>query len=511
MIWTGLNHWTTHHEQLASTAYPDDDPDFMSAISGSQRESPLIGMPARSTASGGQSQTQSAATTSRLYQTRPGQQKPRTMIWDVHGRRWRKRRPIGRFDTMHRAIAKERKRFEDQQQRQYRSETRSLTSRNGRRPSYTGSRQHSKNSSSRGMSDVASSVLDEDDSEDSSRRPTNGPNRRRPTPSRGNSLSSFSEPSLLPSLVDDISPNDAADADDPGRINSFEHEYEEVTVCCGANAMWRRKSLGAALDGLIFLSEPDTEMRRIMSISFPLTLGAISESLSNLITAAFIGRNIGTDSMVAYVLVLLLIGFSDDLVGAIADSESTLCSHSLSSGNWFLAGQYAQIGMVLTTIVSIPILFLWRIYMEDVMLWLTGSDNTASVAADFTAVIVYHHFLQLFGRTFTTLFHHRGSEHFEARFSIVEGLVSLIIVCCVVSLVPDATLAEIAYLQLFVGAVALIFKVTYAACNGWLGVFWRGIRSCAIVVCLGCCVVLCCAVAGSGDDVVAVAVCCQLC
>lgn len=459
----------------------------MSAISGSQQRTgeENAQQPApRSVTSADPSNVQSAATTSRLYQ-RPSSQKPKIQVWDVNGRRWKHRRPIGRVDTIHRAIAIERKRLEESSHN--RAETRSLTSRGP--PSHSGSRQHSK-ASSRGLSDVASSVLDEEDfGDETPQRPTH---RRRPTNSSGHSLSSFGEQSLLPSIVDDISPNDAADADDPGRVNSFEQDDVEITVCCGTNALWKRKTLSAALDALIFLSEPDFEMRRMISISSPLTLGAISASLSHLITAAFIGRNIGTDSMVAYVLVLLLVGFTDDLVGAIADAESTLCSHSLSSGNWFLAGQYASIGITLNIIVSVPILAMWKFVMGDAVQWLTGSSHTADLAVEFTDVIVFYHFLQSFSRTITTLFHLNGNEHFEARFGIGEGILSLITVCCVVSLVPDATLQDIAFLQLIIGVAAFLVKLAYAVYHGWLRLFWKGMRSCACLVrkCRDCCPLL---------------------
>ena len=72
--------------------------------------------------------------------------------------------------------------------------------------------------------------------------------------------------------------------------------------------------------------------------------------------------------------------------------------------------------------------------MGDAVQWLTGSSHTADLAVEFTDVIVFYHFLQSFSRTITTLFHLNGNEHFEARFGIGEGILSLITVCCVVSL-----------------------------------------------------------------------------
>jgi len=477
-------------DKLASTAYPDEDPDFMSAISGSRGEvapqqrppGPQPSVTATSNASQSNSHSASnrsnplsAATTSRLYQ-RPSQQQPRTQIWDINGRRWKNRRPIGRVDTMQRAIRRERTQTAGNSQNPV--ETRSLTSRGAP----TRSRSSKSRTSSRGLSDVASSVLDDDSFEDMRPRPSfNSHHRRRQMKSRGNSISSCSEPSALPSVnIDDISPNDAADADDPGRVNSFEQDEVEVTVCCGPDALWKPRTLLNAIDGLIELAEPDLEMRRIISIGVPLTFGAIAQSLFHVIIVAFIGNFIGTDSMVAYVLVSLLVGFTDDLVGAIADAESTLCSHALSTGDWLLAGQYAQIGVLLNLLVSIPILAVWVIFMDDVILWLTDSENAADLALRFTKIIAVHHLLQSFSKTFTVLFNLTGDEHFETRFGIVEGLLTLVAICCTVSLAPEATLEEIGQLHLLIGASALVAKMVYACYRGWMRVFFKGLRTCAV-------------------------------
>jgi hypothetical protein len=72
-------------------------------------------------------------------------------------------------------------------------------------------------------------------------------------------------------VVDDISPNDAADANDPGK-DYFEKYIENQTqldVCCGPNALWKWSTLVRAVDALIDISDYDNEMKRIIRLAVP--------------------------------------------------------------------------------------------------------------------------------------------------------------------------------------------------------------------------------------------------
>jgi hypothetical protein len=72
-------------------------------------------------------------------------------------------------------------------------------------------------------------------------------------------------------VVDDISPNDAADANDPGK-DYFEKYIENQTqldVCCGPNALWKWSTLVRAVDALIDISDYDNEMKRIIRLAIP--------------------------------------------------------------------------------------------------------------------------------------------------------------------------------------------------------------------------------------------------
>ena len=468
--------------QVATTAYPDDDPDYQSILSGSQNRGGLRNnnnTPSNrsQTTTGAASSSQpsnvpSAATTSRLYD-RP---KPKTQVWDVHARRWKSRRPIGRPAVIHSA---------------FKEETNSMggSSNQSERKSLRRARFFEQNPNSKShamMSDVASSILtdDFDGPPLQQQRVIINYQRRHHHHRRGYSNNGSSDRSFLAEVVDDISPNDAADAGDPGRRNSFEHvEPIELTVCFGPGALWKPQTIAAAIDGLIELAEPDLELKRILEIGIPLTFGAMSHELFHLINMAFIANFISSDSMVAYVIVHLMLGLTNELIGAISDAESTLCAHALTTGNWFLAGQYAQIAIMMVLLVNIPLLLMWATVMDDLVLWLVGSEEIAEIAQQYTKAILIYQLLQGVSRTLTVLFHLTGNEKFETRFALGEGLVMMIATCLTAALSEKADLLAVGIIQLIIGSATFVVKVAYALLRGWLRVFLKGMtRSCAFRV-----------------------------
>ena len=306
----------------------------------------------------------------------------------------------------------------------------------------------------------------------------NGVRPRRQRSRRGESFSSTGSGSILPPpfVIDDISPNDAADAGDPGRPNYLTtNENEEVTVFCGPNALWQPHVLVKSIDIMADIANPDKELKRIIVLGVPLTLGAISASIFQTIILGVVSNSIGTDSMAAFLLVSLFLGLSDDLIGAIADAESALCSHSFEMGDVYLTGQFIQLAVCFHLIVYAAMMVVWSFYMDSVIEWLVGSPEIAAIALSYTRISVFQHLLQTLSRTATVLFHLVGSENFEAQTDFSEGLLSVVVVACVLPSLGEATLDSVGWIQLTMAMGAFVVKLIHAATRGWPPLFWRGL------------------------------------
>jgi hypothetical protein len=311
----------------------------------------------------------SAATTSKIHQNsnNPSNKGFSKRVLDVGGRRWKNRRPIGRVDVISNVIVNSsknnppsiigsKKKVESSPGQKKASAVSSSNSnsiiKGGRsRPPQT----QQLRQSYFGMSDVASSILSEQyhqlhsqpkiqidismmkkyqleqlqqqqqfqmqqqqhflamhrlaalEKQQQQRRYS-----QRKTNRNGSRSIAASERSAMSSIVDDISPDDAPDAKDPGKGNVFIEtdekywntepqysnqedgggEFNTQVGCCSA-----------PLEGLLALAVPDQNKKNILRASIPLALGASSEALFRLITIAFISRCLGTESMIGMLLI----------------------------------------------------------------------------------------------------------------------------------------------------------------------------------------------------------------
>lgn len=438
-------------DRVAAAQYPDQNPEF-SRISGPHSRS---GGTAQSMSSG----TPSAATTSRLLPPK----NLSSMVLDVGGRRWTNRRPIGRMDVIQNAISS--------------GSTISGLSSVISKPTNV--------SKAKGMSDLASSVLQETQ-ESNSNPVTTG--ARHPSmmqyhrsrflrrPSRAGSYSARSEKSMdrsiMSSIVDDISPNDAADANDPGRGNIFTQPQDEIDPlklgCCSG-----------LLGSLLVLASPGEEMRRVVYNSIPLAVGAMSEAVVRLVTAIFISHYLGSEAMIAYILVGLFVRqTSEELSGAIIDSASSFVQGALYSehaDSALVVGRYIQHAVVLQLLLGVPLLAAWSIYMENVVQWLIQSDGIAHLARDYTRVVALYFLVQAVTRTCTVVFHICGHEHFESVIDFTTLILQLIVVACVVVFVENASLTTVGYIQVLIGVVGAFAKLIYPVMRGWMKPFCKGI------------------------------------
>jgi Na+-driven multidrug efflux pump len=275
--------------------------------------------------------------------------------------------------------------------------------------------------------------------------------------------------------IDDIRPDDAADADDPGKAKEYYEDQDlELTACCGPRALWHRRTLAAGVDHLITIAEPDKEMQRIVRLSVPLTLGEMMECVFDSITVIIISQSMGTDDLTAYVTTDLMIGLTDEFIGGVIDAQHTLCSHAYGAGQNFLCGQYIQLGCVMYSIVSIPFLGGWVFAMKPVLLFLGLGDSVAQRAADYTRLVVIDYLLEGIAGSLDIILEITGHEVFGTVSDVLEGIVGSVGLIALVMTKKDATLVHVALLHLSVATLFLIVYFSIAYAKGWFRPFWKG-------------------------------------
>jgi hypothetical protein len=407
----------------------------------------------------------SAATTSRLRESSSPQDplptgRKRT---NPASMRWKHRRAIGKIEARERHARSERQ----SQISEDESVARSRASYNSRPGSQAPSR--------RGVSDIAGSILEaetvEGEAEYYRQRYIQRARHRRRLSTSG-SERSVTRSVMSPLSPDALAPEDAADAHDPGTANYFGNDDEEESI----KWCW---PFGTLCSAILDLAEPDYETRRILSLAIPTTISAVSEPLVRIVLVAIISHFIDTDSMVAFVLVILFVRITmEELSAAVTDTETILVQNAFAEGGdfgFFQVGQQVQLAVIMQVLIGVPVLVTWAYIVDDVVLWLVDSSNIASLASDYTRIIVIDYIVQATCRAFMLLFHLSGNDRFDSNIDLSATLFTVLTIAIIVGYDDSPTLVSIGWVQVAIGIAKTLVKFAYVARKGWVKPYRRGL------------------------------------
>jgi len=290
-------------------------------------------------------------------------------------------------------------------------------------------------------------------------------------------------PSMLSRIDDDISPNDAADANDPGQPSLYPDEQDELQICCGSNALWRPSTMFQGLDYLIDLAQPDSETRRILKLGIPFTLAVVLESIFEIVEVALVGRFVSTEALTAYALTDLLGGTTGEFIGGLYDAAMTVCPHAIGTGNNYLCGQYIQITVWLYVFALIPECLFWWYYMDDLVVWFGLSQEVGDMAQAYTRVAMFGEIIGELADIFHGLLEVTEHEAFSATIGIVEGLVGVTTVCYLLYFY-EMTLVDLAYVEIVLNTIFFIITIVISWKYGWVKEYVPGmLQNFALKVC----------------------------
>ena len=313
------------------------------------------------------------------------------------------------------------------------------------------------------------------------------------TPSiSGNSFSDMG--SVMPPLSSSVlAPHDAADANDPGRIPN-PMKYRSTTISPTGEYMKvsgdsLSSHLSTALSHLIDLAEHNYESQRIVSLAIVPTISAMAEPLFRMVLVAIISNYIDTDSMVAYVLVILFIRITTmEISGAISDAESNMLQdafivHGSGDIGFYHAGQTMQLAIFFQLVIGLPVLLMWYFTMDDVVQWLVDDSRIADIASTYSGVIIIDYLVRSASRSFMLPFHLLGHGHFEKYVDIIATILTVVAIA-IVAASNDLSLTAIGWIQVIIGIAKFSTKVAYVVLRGWFAPYRDGLlKSWACKVC----------------------------
>lgn len=104
---------------------------------------------------------------------------------------------------------------------------------------------------------------------------------------------------------------------------------------------------------------------------------------------------IGTDEVVAYCMVYLMVGVTSSFMGSWVDAISSLGSMAYGAKNYDLLAQYLKVSCLAYTVCEIPCTIIWYCIMDKVLLLMQFNDTIAALEGVCLGGHVYQHCILL--------------------------------------------------------------------------------------------------------------------
>ncbi len=220
-----------------------------------------------------------------------------------------------------------------------------------------------------------------------------------------------------------------------------------------------------------------------MELGIPFTLSEVSEAFFDAVTVALISHYLGVNALSAYVVTHLLVGLSETLIDGVYECLGIVCPHAIGAENYFLAGQYVQIAMVLYFIFAIPVMGVWWFFMGDCIRLFGLDESVVVIGEEYTKIVIFHYILEGIFEAYTGLLDMVGYALQATIFDIIVGIVEVSVVWLALAFWDDVDLFWVGVIHLAAGTFFLFIFTVLATCLGWLEPFIPGLtRSFALKV-----------------------------
>jgi len=264
---------------------------------------------------------------------------------------------------------------------------------------------------------------------------------------------------------------------DPGQDQIFgeDKDNEETAICGGKRALCSFGTITRSYNALVKIANPDNETKRLLALGTPLTIAAVVESLCEAVAVALISNYLGVMALTAYIVTNLLIGLSDVFINGVSSALNTVCSHAIGADNYYLAGQYVQIALVIYCLLSIPIMGVWWFVMGDCLRLFGLNEEIVNMGVQYTKVVIFDYIVTGIFDSYTALLDISGYAVPATAFDVIAGGADLLVVWCILAYVPGISLFWVGVAHLTSGIICFVLFTSIAVCKGWLDPFWNGL------------------------------------
>ncbi|CAB9529036.1 Mate efflux family protein (Partial), partial [Seminavis robusta] len=233
-------------------------------------------------------------------------------------------------------------------------------------------------------------------------------------------------------------------------------------------------------NSLLDLAVWDFESKRIIKLAIPFAIQSLSTGILDIITAAVIGKVLGTSEISAFVTVRGLIHVSSSFFGGYHESIAVLCSQAMGKNNVKLVGHYVQLSMILYVVSYIPFVILWWVSMPSILEWLGFDQDTVDIGQGYTQVYLFLELLDGVEESVHGLLDVIDLESYSTLIGVSQEVITFLDILAA-TFIAKPSLYVIGLIELFVAIVFLIVNVGIIIWRGWFRPYREGlIGSCAL-------------------------------
>lgn len=127
------------------------------------------------------------------------------------------------------------------------------------------------------------------------------------------------------------------------------------------------------------LNIESARLSRILSISIPIILGMLSQSLLNLVDAAMVG-NLGSKSLAGVGIGSYASFLTVSLVMGLSAAVQTLVARRMGAKQSEIAGKPLMAGLILGTLISLPITLFFYLFSSNLMSLFSSDQDVLAIA-----------------------------------------------------------------------------------------------------------------------------------
>ena len=219
----------------------------------------------------------------------------------------------------------------------------------------------------------------------------------------------------------------------------------------------------------------DKETNRILVLGIPFMVSAVAVALFDAITLALVSKYLGVEALSAFVVTNVLLGLTDTFIKGVADALNTVCSHAIGADNYFLAGQYTQIALMIYVIGSVPLCVCWWFLMDDAIRLFRMNERVVEIGAQYSKLVMFDYMAVGMFDTFTALLDVSGYALPATIMDLVANSIDLLLVWLLLMFVEGMDLFWVGMAQMVSSVVIYGVFVCVVVCKGWIDPFKSGL------------------------------------